>query len=324
MRDTDYNKRDAIKLIVQIPCYNEAETIRETLEDVPQDLEGIDEIEILLIDDGSTDETVQIAEEWGVDHIVQFAHNKGLAQAFHTGLQQCLRQGADLIVNMDGDHAFRGEDLPRLIAPVLSNNADIVVGERTAASREKFSYMKRLLHSMGSAVVRLLSNTNIPDVTCGFRAYSREAALRLNVVSEFTYTLETIIQAGTENLSITSVPIETNPPKRDPRLYSSHLDYVRKSINTIIRMFITYKPLKFFSIVGTMSFTAGFLLGCRYLYLVGMGSGGGHIPSLLLSSVLLIFGVLVVMTGLMADVIRSNRKLIEEVLYLQRKSDVED
>lgn len=324
MQDTELRERDDVKLIVQIPCYDEAATIRETLEDIPEDLDGVDVIETLVIDDGSTDDTVDVARDCGVDHVVQFSHNKGLARAFHTGLQEALRQGADLVVNMDGDHAFKGSEISKLIEPVLANSADIVVGERTGPNREQFSMMKELLHAVGSAVVRQLSSTDIPDVTCGFRAYSREAALRLNVVSRFTYTLETIIQAGTENLSVTSVPIETNPPSREPRLYSSHIDYVRKSVNTIIRMFITYQPLKFFGTVGTISFTAGFLLGCRYLYIVMMGDGGGHIPSLLLSSVLLIFGFLVIMTGLMADVIRSNRKLIQEVLYLQRKSDIQD
>ncbi len=324
MRDTERRNRDPVKLIVQVPCYNEAATIRETLDDIPEELEGVDVIETLLVDDGSTDGTVEIAQDRGVDHIVRFSHNKGLARAFHAGLQEALRAGADVVVNMDGDHAFKGKEVGKLIRPILSNHADIVVGERTGPSRANFSWTKQFLHAVGCAVVRQLSNTDIPDVTCGFRAYSREAALRLNVVSRFTYTLETIIQAGTENLSITSVPIETNPPRREPRLYRSHLDYVRKSINTIIRMFITYKPLKFFGTVGAVSMTLGFLLGCRYLYIFLMSGSGGHIPSLLLSAVLLIFGALVIMTGLMADVIRSNRKLIEEVLYLQRKSEINE
>jgi len=321
MQDTTESKDD-VKLVIQIPCYNEEKTLPETLDDLPDTFEGVNEVDILVVDDGSMDNTAEVARDRGVDHLIQFPYNKGLATAFHTGLIQSVRQDADLVVNVDGDNSFKGSEIPRLIQPILQNESDIVIGERKGPNREEFSWTKKILHTIGCMVVRQLSNTDIPDVTCGFRAYSREAALRLNVVSRFTYTLETIIQAGSENLSITSVPIETNPPRRESRLYDSHLDYVRKSMNTIIRMFITYQPLKFFGTLGAVIFTAGFLLGCRYIYLYFMGGGPGHLPSLLLSSVLLISGFLVIITGLVADVVSSNRKLIEEVLYLQRKRDI--
>lgn len=312
-----------MKLIIQIPCYNEEEHLEETIQDLPEKLNGIDRIETLVVDDGSTDNTRQVARECGVDHIEFHPNNKGLAIAFKTGINRALEEGADIIVNTDADNTFKGEEIEKLITPVQSSNADIVIGERKGPNRENFSWTKEILHQMGCAVVRRLSQTDLPDVTCGFRAYSREAALRLNVVSRFTYTLETIIQAGIQNLSIQSVPVQTNPSRRPSRLYSSYWHYVKSSINTIIRVYMMYRPLKFFGIMGSLIFSVGFLLGIRYIFLYFM-DGAGHLQSLLLSAVLLIIGFIVGVIGLVSDLISSNRRLLQETLYLERKNNRSD
>lgn len=313
-----------MKLIVQIPCYNEEQTIEETLEDIPDEIPGVDTIETLVIDDGCTDRTVEIANEFGVDHVVGFSRNRGLARAFQLGIRKCLEKGADLIINTDGDHSFRGDEMPELLEPILDEEAEIVIGERKGENKAEFSWSKRLLHWIGSAVVRQLSGTDIPDVTCGFRAYTREAALRLNVVSRFTYTLETILQAGIENLPMTSVPVQTNPSKRPSRLFQSNLHYVRNAVKSIIRIFVMYRPLRFFGTIGTFVFSTGVIVGSYHLFVRLQGIGEEHFQSLILSAVLLIVGFIVMVQALISDLISSNRRLIQEHLFLLRKESFDE
>lgn len=311
-----------MKLIVQIPCLNEEKTLPITVRDIPRKIEGIDKVEILIIDDGSTDRTVEVAKEIGVDHIVRFRNRKGLARAFMSGIDASLKLGADIIVNTDGDNQYKGEDIPKLIKPILDGKADFVMGERNIDSNPDFSPIKKRLQRLGSWVVRQFSETDIPDTTSGFRAYSREAALNINVVSPYTYTLETIIQAGKKHMAITSVPIGTNRKLRESRLFSSIFQYIERSITTIIRMYTMYQPLRVFFYVGTTIFSIGFLIGLRFLYFYLTGSGAGHVQSLILSAVLLILGFQLFMMGLIGDIISSNRRLIEDILYRVKKAEL--
>ena len=312
-----------MKLFIQIPCYNEAETLPATLADLPTQIEGIDEIETLIINDGSTDDTVSVARENGVDHIVSFTKNMGLAKGFMAGLDACLKLGADIIVNTDADNQYQGASIKDLVDPILKGQADVVVGDRNTNGIKHFSWSKKRLQKLGSWVVRQVSDTNIPDTTSGFRAWSREAALQMNVVSKFTYTLETIIQAGKKNLAITHVPIKTNTMLRESRLFGSNFSYIKKSMATIARIYALYEPLKTFAYIGVAIFGAGFLLGLRFLFFYLLSGGSGHIQSLILASVLLIVGFQVSIIGLLADILGSNRQLTENVLYRIRKMQLD-
>jgi len=311
-----------LKLIIQIPCYNEAQTLPVTLADLPKKIEGIDNIEVLIIDDGSTDDTIKVAREHGVNHIVRFTKNKGLARGFTAGLDACLRLGADIIVNTDADNQYKGEYIAHLVAPILRGEAEVVIGDRNTNGIEHFSWSKKRLQSLGSWVVRQVSDTNVPDSTSGFRALSREAALQMNVVSKFTYTLETIIQAGKKNLAVTHVPIKTNEKLRDSRLFSSTWAYIKRSVATIARIYTMYEPMKMFSYIGGGFFIGGILIGLRFVYFYFTSGGAGHIQSLILAAILLIVGFQVFVMGLLADLIGSNRQLIENVLYRVRKIEL--
>ena len=310
-----------MKLIIQIPCYNEAETLEVALNDLPKQINGIDEIEYLIINDGSKDNTVEVAKNWGVHYVVNFKCNKGLAKGFMAGLDACLRQGADIIVNTDADNQFCGADIEKLVRPILDGKADIVIGERPIDDTEHFSPLKKKLQHIGSWTVRVASKTDVPDAPSGFRAYSRQAALKMNVVNEYTYTLETIVQAGRNKMAITSVPIRTNPELRKSRLFNSMFGYIKKSMLTIIRAFMMYKPLRFFTIIGSSIFLIGLILGIRFLVFVFMGESGGHIQSLILASTLLLLGFQTFISGLQADLIASNRKLLEDIQERVRRLD---
>ena len=310
-----------MKLIIQIPCYNEAETLEVALNDLPKQIDGIDEIEYLIINDGSKDNTVEVAKNWGVHYVVNFKCNKGLAKGFMAGLDACLRQGADIIVNTDADNQYCGADIEKLVRPILDGKADIVIGERPIDDTEHFSPLKKKLQHIGSWTVRVASKTDVPDAPSGFRAYSRQAALKMNVVNEYTYTLETIVQAGRNKMGITSVPIRTNPELRKSRLFNSMFGYIKKSMLTIIRAFMMYKPLRFFTIIGSVIFLIGLILGIRFLVFVFMGESGGHIQSLILASTLLLLGFQTFISGLQADLIASNRKLLEDIQERVRRLD---
>ena len=312
-----------MKLIIQIPCYNEAETLEVALNDLPRKIDGIDEIEYLIIDDGCKDNTVEVAKKWGVHHVVSFAQNKGLAKGFMAGLDACLRNGADIIVNTDADNQYCGDDIEKIVRPVLEGKADIVIGERPIDSTEHFSWIKKKLQHFGSWVVRKASHTNIPDAPSGFRAFSREAAMHINVVNDYTYTLETIVQAGRNRMAITSVPIRTNPELRKSRLFHSMLGYVKRSMLTILRALIMYKPLYCFSIVALFPSLIGLGVAIRFLIYYATGRGAGHIQSLIFACTLLIIGFITFVIGMLADVIAANRKLLEDVEYHARRLDYE-
>lgn len=311
-----------MKLIIQIPCYNEAETLPVTLADLPRRIPGIDEIEVLVVDDGSSDGTAQVARQNGVHHIVRVTKNKGLANGFMAGLDASLRLGADIIVNTDADNQYNGQDIARLVQPILAGQAELVVGDRQTGSIEHFSWMKKRLQYLGSWVVRQLSTTEIPDATSGFRALSREAALQMNVISRFTYTLETIIQAGKKNLAISHVPVRTNTKLRESRLFKGNWNYIKRSLATITRIYTMYEPLKMFSYIGGTIFGLGFLIGLRFLYFYITTGGAGHIQSLILAAVLLMIGFQVFIIGLVADLIGFNRRLIENTLYRVRRIEL--
>ncbi len=302
-----------MKLIIQIPCYNEANTLETALNALPRHIEGIDLIEYLIINDGSQDNTVEVAERWGINYIVNFKQNRGLAKGYMAGLDACLRNGADIIVNTDADNQYCGQDIEKLIQPILDQKADIVIGERPIDQTAHFSPLKKKLQHLGSWVVRIASHSEIPDAPSGFRAYSREAAMRLNVINEYTYTLETIVQAGQSRIAMTSVPIRTNDELRPSRLFNSMFGYVKKSMLTIVRAFLMYKPLRFF--------IPGFALELRFLIFLIQGNGDGHIQSLILASLLILLSFQTFITGLLADTIAANRKVIEDVQYHVRKSD---
>ena len=310
-----------MKLIIQIPCYNEAETLEVALNDLPKQINGIDEIEYLIINDGSKDNTVEVAKNWGVHYVVNFKCNKGLAKGFMAGLDACLRQGADIIVNTDADNQYCGADIEKLVRPILDGKADIVIGERPIDDTEHFSPLKKKLQHIGSWTVRVASKTDVPDAPSGFRAYSRQAALKMNVVNEYTYTLETIVQAGRNKMAITSVPIRTNPELRKSRLFNSMFGYIKKSMLTIGRALMMYKPLYCFTIIGSTIFLIGLILGIRFLVFVFMGESGGHIQSLILASTLLLLGFQTFISGLQADLIASNRKLLEDIQERVRRLD---
>ncbi|MBQ8824342.1 MAG: glycosyltransferase family 2 protein [Ruminococcus sp.] len=310
-----------MKLIIQIPCYNEEETLELAYNDLPKKIDGIDEIEYMIIDDGSKDNTAECARKLGFHHIVKFKRNKGLARGFVAGLDACLRLGADIIVNTDADNQYCGADIEKLVRPIIEEKADIVIGERPIDETEHFSWKKKKFQHLGSWVVRVASKTDIPDAPSGFRAYSREAAMHINVVNEYTYTLETIIQAGQSKMAITSVPIRTNPETRPSRLFSSMWRYMKRSSSVITRSFVMYRPLKFFGIVGGIIFLLGVILGIRYLVYMFLGEGGGHVQSLILTAILLMIGFQTIIMGILGDTIAANRKLLEDVQYRVRKLD---
>ncbi len=310
-----------MKLIIQIPCYNEEETLHLAFNDLPRHIDGIDTIEYLIINDGSKDGTVEVAKELGFHYIVNFKQNKGLAKGFMAGLDACLHLGADIIVNTDADNQYCGADIEKLVRPILNNEADIVIGERPIDQTEHFSWKKKKFQHLGSWVVQVASSSDIPDAPSGFRAYSREAALRLNVTNSYTYTLETIIQAGQDRIAMTSVPIRTNPETRPSRLFSSMWRYMKRSATVIIRSFIMYRPLRFFTILGCVPFLAGVALGIRYLVYLFAGQTAGHIQSLILAAILILMGFQTFVTGLVSDIIAANRKLLEDVQYRLRKLD---
>ncbi|MCR5770975.1 MAG: glycosyltransferase family 2 protein [Butyrivibrio sp.] len=304
-----------MKLIIQIPCYNEAETLEVALNDLPRHIDGIDEIEYLIINDGSKDNTVEVARNWGVHHIVNFKQNQGLAKGFIAGLDGCLRCGADIIVNTDADDQYKGEDIEKIVRPILNGEADIVIGARPIDETEHFSYIKKKLQHLGSWTVRKVSNTNIPDAPSGFRAFSRDAAMKLNVVNDYTYTLETIVQAGRESIPMTSVPIRTNAELRPSRLFKSIWGYVKKSMLTILRAYVMYKPLKAFTILSFPFVVLGVGIGIRFLYFITQGTSGGHVQSLILGCMLIIIGALIFVMGIMADTIAANRRILQDVQY---------
>lgn len=304
-----------MKLIIQIPCYNEAGTLEIALNHLPKRIEGIDTIEYLIINDGSADDTVAVARNWGVHHVVSFKQNRGLAKGFIAGLDGCLRAGADIIVNTDADDQYRGDDIEHLIRPILNGEADIVIGARPIDDTAHFSYVKKKLQHMGSFVVRKASRTDIPDAPSGFRAFSREAAMRLNVINDYTYTLETIVQAGRERIPMTSVPVRTNAELRPSRLFKSIGSYVKKSVLTIVRAYMMYKPLMAFTLISLPFMGVGLGIGIRFLYFMTQGRGSGHVQSLILACTLIIIGVLVFVIGLLADVLAANRKILQDVQY---------
>lgn len=311
-----------MKLIIQIPCYNEEKTLPITLKEIPRAFRGVNRVELLVIDDGSTDRTVEAAKKHGVHHIVKLTNHKGLAEAFSAGLDAALRLGADIIVNTDADNQYRAADIQKLIDPIVSGEADMVVGVRDIESIPHFSFVKKRLQRLGSWMVRQLSGTQIPDVTSGFRAMSRTAALRLNIVSRFTYTLETIIQAGKKNIALTHVPIRTNAQTRPSRLFSNLSSYLKRSTTTLIRIYTLYEPLKIFLYIGSFIFGLGVLISLRFLYLFFAHHGTGHIQSLILAAVLMIVGFQVIMIGLLSDIIAANRSLIEDVLHRIKRMEL--
>ena len=299
-----------------------------TLSQLPRRLPGIDEVEWLIINDGSRDRTVEVAQASGVDHIVDFEHNQGLAKGFMAGIEASLKAGADIIVNTDADNQYCADDIPKLIQPILDGNAEIVIGARPIQDIKDFSPIKKLLQKLGSWVVRIASKTDIPDAPSGFRAISREAALRLNVFNEYTYTLETIIQAGQRGMAITYVPIRTNGYLRPSRLVKSISAYVQRSIITIIRIFMTYRPLQFFMMLGSIPFSLGFLLCVRWLFLFwgifGDNPAKPRVPSLILAAILILIGVQLWIFGLVADLMAVNRKLLEDIQLRLRRNELKE
>jgi len=313
-----------MKLVVQIPCYNEEQTLPLTVRDLPKSIPGIDEIEVLVIDDGSTDRTVEVARELGLHHIVRHAQQQGLASAFRDGLEASLAVGADVIVNTDGDNQYRGEDIARLIQPILEGRADVVVGDRGVAALEHFSPLKRWLQKLGSWVVERAAGIPIPDATSGMRAFTREAALRLTVLSEYTYTLETLIQAGARKMAVTYVPVRTNPQTRPSRLIRNIPSFLALSMVTILRFYTMYSPLRIFMTIGGVLIVGGIALGLRFLYFfLQRGGTAGNIQSLILAAILIIVGFQTCMIGLIADLVSMNRKMLEEALYRVRKRELE-
>jgi glycosyltransferase involved in cell wall biosynthesis len=314
-----------MKLIVQIPCLNEEETLPLTVRDIPRQIEGIDRVEILVIDDGCTDRTVQVAREAGVDHIVRFPRNRGLGHAFQAGLDACLRLGADIIVNTDGDNQYFGGDIPLLIRPILEGKADLVIGDRQPEKIAHFSFTKKLLQKLGSRVVSRLSGIPVPDVASGFRAFNRNAAMRLSCFTAFDHTVDHVIQAGKKRLAVVNVPIRTNEKFRESRLFSSIYQFVARSLGIMVRVYSSYAALKMFALAGFLVFSLGVLLGVRFLYyFLFTPEGYTHVQSLILCAILLLAGFQMTLTGIVADLIAANRSLIEDVAYRVKKLEMED
>ncbi|MEZ4598905.1 MAG: glycosyltransferase family 2 protein [Syntrophotaleaceae bacterium] len=310
-----------MKLIIQIPCYNEAETLAVTLAELPRYVPGFDAVEWLIIDDGSLDNTVAVARANGVNHVIRHTRNQGLARAFMTGLDACIQLGADVIVNTDADNQYKADDIPALTRPILQQRAEIVVGSRPIQAIDHFSPVKKLLQKLGSRVVRFASKTDIPDAPSGFRAISRSAAQRLMVFNDYTYTLETIIQAGQKNMAILSVPVRVNEDLRPSRLVKSIPSYVKRSIVTIVRIFVVYRPFRFFGTIGSVLFSLGFVIGLRFLWYYFKGAGNGHVQSLILAALLMGMGFQTVLIAFIADLLAANRKLIEDIRFRVRAEE---
>lgn len=310
-----------MKLIIQIPCFNEEKTLPVTLAELPRQVEGFDVVEWLIIDDGSVDRTIEVAKEYGVNHIVKLPKHQGLAKGFMAGLEACLKHGADVIVNTDADNQYFAGDIPNLTAPILNGNAQIVIGARPIQEIKHFSFIKKQFQKFGSWVVRRVSNTDIPDATSGFRAINREAAMLTNVFNDYTYTLETIIQAGLKDFSIISVPIRVNKELRPSRLFKSIFTYIKRSFVTIIRVFVVYRPFKFFFFIGSALFLLGFLIGIRFMVFFVEGNGHGHTQSLILASILLGIGFQTILVAFLADLLAANRRLLAEVQNKLRKME---
>ena len=302
-----------MKLIIQIPCFNEADALPITLSALPRKVSGFDSVERLVIDDGSNDETLKVAKQYGVDHIVSHRQNRGLASAFMSGIEKCLTLGADVIVNTDADNQYNSDDIPALTLPILEQRAEFVVGVRQIDSIDHFSLSKKMLQKLGSWVVRRASKTDIEDVTSGFRAFSRTAAQNLTVYGQYTYTLETIIQAGQKKLAITSVPIRVNRELRPSRLITSIPSYIWKSIITIIRIFVIYRPFRFFASIGIAMLSTGIVIGLRFMWFYLQGKGDGHIQSLILGMAILAIGFQTILTAFVVDSVAANRKLLEDI-----------
>lgn len=310
-----------MKLIIQIPCYNEEKSLPITLNALPKKIEGIDEIEVLIINDGSTDKTVEVARSLGVKHIVEMPHNCGLAKAFVAGINTALSLDADIIVNTDADNQYCADDIEKIIKPILNGSADIVIGSRPVSKIQHFSLLKKMLQKLGSFVMRLISSTDVEDAPSGFRAFSRNAAIQLNVFDNYTYTLETIIQARAKGLILECVPINVNPDLRKSKLVKNIFDYVRRSMFTMIRMFIIYRPFRFFAILASIFLIIGIFIGIRFLYYFINGSGAGHIQSLILSAILILTGVQVAVIAVLSELMSINRKLLEDI---QRRLKLQD
>lgn len=313
-----------MKLIIQIPCYNEAKTLPKTLSELPEAIPGFDQVEVLVIDDGSEDETSAVARTAGADHIVRLPRHLGLAQAYAAGLDASLRLGADVIVNTDADNQYRAVNIEKLVAPILMDDAEMVIGDRGVATLQHFSPTKRILQRMGSHVVSSTAGFEIPDATSGFRAITREVALQTMVLSHYSYTLETLIQAGANRVRVAFVPVETNPPERPSRLFRSVRNYLTNSTVTILRSFAMYRALRIFTFISIIMLSAGALLGGRFLYYYFSNQGGGMIQSLILTAIFLIVGFITFLIGLIADLVSFNRKILEEILYRLRRKDSED
>jgi glycosyltransferase involved in cell wall biosynthesis len=312
------------KLLIQIPCFNESQTLPQTLAALPRSVPGFDRVEWLIVDDGSTDGTADIARMLGVDHVVQLPHNQGLARAFMAGIEACLKAGADVIVNTDADNQYDAGAIPRLVQPIVESRAQIVIGERPIMKIEGFSFIKKLLQRLGSWAVTIASRTRVPDAPSGFRAIHREAALRICVFNDYTYTLETIIQAGRKNIPITSIPVAVNSATRPSRLVKSIPSYVRRSLLTIVRIFVLYKPLRFFMTAGTLVLIPGVAIGVRFLIAYFEDRGAGHIQSLILAAVLIVTAVVIYAAGIIADLVAANRVLLEEVRMRLLRAEVAD
>lgn len=310
-----------MKLIVLIPCFNEEKTLPLVVKSIPRKIKGVDKVEILVVNDGSTDKTVEVAKKVGVDYILNNKGNKGLAKSFAAGLEKALELGADIIVNTDGDNQYPQKDIPRLIEPILSGRAEIVIADRQTSKIKHFSPFKKFCQKLGSWMVGFLAGMKIPDAVSGFRAYSKDAAMQLNIVTEFSYAIETIIQATKKKIPIAFIKINTNPKTRESRLFKNSWQHIKKSAATMIRVFTMYEPLKTFSFIAIIFIIPGLLLGIRFLYFFFAHAAGGHIQSLILASILLILGFQIFLIGLVADLIANNRKLIEDIIYKNKKSN---
>lgn len=313
-----------MKLIIQIPCLNEEKSLPVTVAALPEHIDGIDEIEILIINDGSTDKTVEVAHELGINNIVSFSRNKGLAKAFLAGINKALEMGADIIVNTDADNQYCADDIKKLIKPLLENKADIVIGSRPVNKIKHFSFIKKVLQNLGSFVMRCVSSTSVKDAPSGFRAFTRNAAMQMNVFDNYTYTLETIIQAKAKGLVIENVEIDVNPELRKSRLFSNMFVYIKRSIFTMLRMFVIYRPFRFFIIIGLLFLLAGGVVGGRFMYYFLTGSGQGHIQSLILASILLLTGVQISLIAVLSELISINRKLLEDIQKMVKKADLKN
>ncbi len=313
-----------MKLIIQIPCYNEEETLPQTLADLPREVPGIDVVEWLVVDDGSADRTVEVAKENGVDHVVSVGENRGLANAFLTGLDACLRLGADVIVNTDADNQYQGSCVPDVVAPVVAGEADMVVGERPIETVDDFSAIKKRLQRGGSWVARVFSGTDVKDAASGFRAFDREAAMRLQVFGKYSYTMETIVQAGWEGLRVVSVPIGVNPKTRDSKLVKSVPQYIWRSGSTIVRSFALYKPFRFFFLLGLIPFLIGLALVIRWSYLNWFTNDvASRVPSLVAASVFMIITTQIWVVGFLADLLAANRRIIADTRYRMVRREYE-